>query len=270
MRSVFRLAQRGTARCAVVVLASVAGCETPLGPLCDGSDEIRLDARSMPGYGGGAVDAFVGSEGAHRLRVSGRCEYWVNDRAWFTQHGTLSDADAERISEALSYTELGAYEGRWPSSSCPDGGTVELKAQGHTVKCLCGCTREEVPPAVRGLSARFHALIEALAAEGETWDGPARVLVVQEDTLEDQDPLEWDLETPIAEIETPRSELSGSSEPPEGTDLGEDETAQLRAMMRSYMGEFPSRSGLSSPLPVIDAGQTYGVYVRDLYGDFGE
>lgn len=164
---------------------SSEGSEPPapdLVELCDGSDEIRFFTTT----GGGFVDEYFGFYGRYGhsfLAIDGQCRYWVSERAGGSvRTGAIDPMDAREYAASLHFGVLDAFAG-YSGEGCPDGGTTILRDPSGESSCFCRCDGPDAPSGYAAAYAAARGLVQNLFALGEEYLGPARLLIVLDDTL---------------------------------------------------------------------------------------
>lgn len=246
--------------------------DTAIPELCAGGDGITLDAtfRSTAPTAEGV--RFATEPGYRFLVVNANCEYWVNEQSWFTRHGILTDEEATSLAESLNYADLRLLKGTW-RTECSDPAILSVSAAGSSVTCDCDCSGSRVPAGVKDVARGFWAVLPGLADQGENWSGPASVLVLEDDTLEDQHPLPWPSDINLDDLLLDRSvarETIRNGLPLPGVAIDTKTAQTFRQLMAEYAEGHPGRAVAGNPLPLFIGQEYYAVYLRDELNKSGE
>lgn len=226
-----------------------------VGPICDGSDTMRLGITSAGGFVA-ITYLFTNPYGNAYLFVDGHCHYYVSvDYMGGFATGTLSPAEAEQLALDIGWERIAAWSS-YHDAVCPDAGSRVITRVGVAATCICQC--KDKGPA--GLAdAMQHALdwANALAARGELSSGPISA-VAQAQIRPSGHELAWSLQRPLASIpglvQQPSSGVTNSAR----FDAANDLTA-----LRSLRSEAVAQQMYTQFVPVIDQGTAYLLFARD-------
>jgi len=251
---------------ALIAGASCGGPGKPPAPikLCSEGRELSFGARLDDGSASSTQLRFGQLNGSVFLYVSDECEFWVNKLSWFTYYGSLNEAAATELHDAIQFDQLAMAEGSWSTANCLDAPLLSVRAAGGHSECLCGCKQAGTPHSLRQFNDALVSIVDGLSSRGSQWTGEIEILVVEEPTLEDQQPVEWPTEFELATYLTDLNSLGRTDALPDGIVPPPLLLEELRALMDVYAARRPDNTDMGSPLPVIHDGQYYGVYFRDI------
>lgn len=233
--------------------------------LCPGGTRTTLSATYRSTAPETPEEAFATANGRQFLLVNGDCKFWVNTQSWFTMSGQLSESDVIDLTELLHYEDLPKLDGTW-RNDCYDPAMLAVSDTESVVKCDCDCSDSSTPQAVRDLSQGFWKLLPKLAKSGGEWSGAAIVLVLQDDTLEDQDALPGPDGVEVDTVLTPADEARETitaGEKLKGVAIAKEHADQFRELMVEYFVRYSERAVAGNPLPLVHEGVFFGVYLRD-------
>jgi hypothetical protein len=238
-------------------------------PLCDGSDDVRLQYTHEGGFVG-RYYSFLRPLGFEYLVIDGRCRFWVNQDVWYgARTGTLTEDRAVALESELHWADLSELAGNWENRGCMDGSTWHLSDGESEVSCYCGCTDEGVPSVVPDVgNASSDALLEFWDA-GAGFDGVMRIAAedlteaVQVDGLEldwQVWPLSWSITDALF------ASVSSLHDPAAGMPVNEPADREtLRNLRDSYVethGTIPDAD--DGYLPVTADSRYYALLMRDV------
>jgi hypothetical protein len=234
------------------------------GPLCDGSDDIRL------GIGGGrgsffdeaeALGLFAEPYGPSFLYVDGQCRFWIGGRSHLEglRQGQLSEGQGAELAQDVGFHRLAEWQNAGSLNDCPpDSGGAGILGPDHAVSC-CSCS---------GRPGFGNALAAARQWHARLWEGAeplnadlhiaARLDPFRESSISNPANLffiEWPLSWSLTEV----AEADGSLDP-DGRRIEDPEEQQtLRELRAVGLDRDPS----ANKVPVIQEEQRYYVYIRD-------
>lgn len=246
-----------------VTLTLVISCghgavaEAPAKQLCPGGDGLSLSIALKGGNLQTIETKFAEANGSLFMHVSKRCEFWVNSQSWFTKHGSLSAEQELELHDKLGFNELAAVTGTWGTAGCSDGSSLTIDADDAQSRCLCSCGSSSTPEAVARLSSSLTEWTEELAALGEDWIAPRRILVVEASWASSYSPVDWPAPYDLEEFLTATDNT--------GVLLSEGLNDELRRLQHEYDdGDGFISSRPANPLPVRANSNVYGVYFQDV------
>lgn len=233
------------------------GSGPPLGPLCDGSSDVRLAVHQSGGFVASET-VFLRPYGRF-LFVAGSCEFYVGAGGdGSVRIGQLTAQEAEALSQDVSWSSLQTWSRFRDTESCPDAGFTTVQAPGAPVQCTCGCG----PTAPSGLEAaisRSAGQIQLFSEKAPTGVTPSvRVVALPADSLgiPEQTLFPWPLEWNISRILLSDGALVASS----GLEITDpDEVAVFRDLVvRNADAEVAARVSVAD-----ESGTAYVLLVRD-------
>jgi hypothetical protein len=253
-------------RPSLVVLASFVGLGLGCGvepsggsepePLCDGSDELRLGWRAIPGFE--SLGAGTNIElGRAYLYVRGDCRFWV--QPWErppelaqleTRTGVLDEDQAAELEAMVHYGLWDGYDVSYPGEGSDEDITYLFDTE-RTIACSGGC-----PSADEDIQAMFGdpaALVDELWAAGQAVDGGVRVYATPAEPQLGETPLVWE----------PASVSPAELVDDTGRTVLVDDPGQV-AELRALRASHPELDALDSPFYVEHEGVSYLFGMRDV------
>lgn len=245
---------------------------TLIGPLCDGSDMMRLTYVSD---GGGPLPptfGFTNPHGHAYLAIDGTCHYYsASDYMHGVSSGTLTAAQADQLSADLHWTDLEAWAayGLNTDAGCSDAGVVGLMKANAAAGCSCGCD----PAAPSGLSdalQRAYEWVQELTTVGKPLDGPVSAVILEASLGmgHDQPVFDWPLSRSIDSVpnlllDQSDARLWMGTGPWATFDAAADYT-KLRQMRTATANSDNAGSGyVSGAVRLRVNGMDYDLFVRD-------
>lgn len=224
----------------------------PLGPICDGSNDVRFAWHAAGGFIS-LETRFLEPLGQFFV-VNGQCQYYAM-RNGKIGTGMLSAEQAEQLTQISHWPDYASWGSFTDRFSCPDAGVVSLLAPNIRLSCTCGCDDDaptglsqafsEVTPFTSMVQDNAVSLMEAVSVIAIPWDegmGDATVAAQA-----------WPLTRELTSVAVPALESTTS-----GTYISDpDEVAALQALRAAWQGA-------GALIKVRDeAGDLHGVLVRD-------
>jgi hypothetical protein len=161
-----------------------------VGPLCDGSDDVRVVVRSD----GGQVSsehAFTNPFGHTFLAVDGNCNYWagVGDHGEL-RAGTFSDQEAAALEASLGWPLSSEWSDYRDQGGCPDGGVTGIFTDLGQAECDCGC-ESDAPEGLDQALTDGIGLAAELRSAGEMLSGPVRVVTMPTEGMPESGFVTW-------------------------------------------------------------------------------
>lgn len=229
---------------------------SPPGPLCDGTDDVRVFINND----GGSVSesyGFTNPYGHNFLPVTGHCEYWAGYQdGGELRTGSFSDVEAEALEAEIGWGSLEAWSSYNDIQSCPDAGVASLRSRAGSVSCGCGCDADAPPGLADAVSAAMIR-VDELAEQGEPADTNVRVvsaLVEFPDEVPAERVVSWPLDRDIAEFATDPSNLGRDS----GERIDDPDDARALRELRTQ-ADF----GIDPIAALGDSGDLYFFWLRD-------
>lgn len=218
--------------------AAPALAAADIGPLCDGSEDIRFSATmsssalSNPYLQEFAYDAFVEAYGGSFLIIDGRCRFWRGRPETPIYSGTLDADEAASFAEAISFGRFRRWAGFVPVAGCDDGAGYALSAPDGTL--IAQCDYREIPEADEDYERAFATSFDP----GEVFTGEALTASAQLTTVPAPSaefwhpPQPWPLDVPptrFEALEFPITRDVGA------TITSPDQIITLRALRDAYL-----------------------------------
>lgn len=224
-----------------LVLGGLSSCAPPAGPICDGSEGLRLGIHVSPSraYSSGQGVAYELGDGY--LYVTGTCEYyvWQSDDGgiWSpARTGKLTQGEAAELERDVSYASWPSWAGRNLTANGAFDASAFIFANGQSsFTCTNNCAQE---PNAAGIQAAYADWRASLYARGEDLAGPIRLRAFREEEAlaEELAWVTWPVETPISAI-AQSTNLSGDLSGP--TDVYEDANAEAFRALRAALTRGP-------------------------------
>lgn len=171
--------------------------DTPddLGPLCDGSKDMRLGFTSE----GGQVEVtydFTHPYGHAFFFVDGECNFYAStDARDGLRVGKLTADEAEQLANTIQWEAIPELAAEADVESCPDAGALTLWAPGYQVSCTCGCPETPVGDRQSVVLAYLNGYLDMSAVVADRADTPVLAIASPNDAIPDA--TAWPLDRAI-------------------------------------------------------------------------